>query len=226
MIGAFHQSPTPREPDRPAALVVGAIGRLGEAVLTQVLARGAYPRVYVLGEGTLSSTVRGLDIAQLGQLPAIDDVYLSLSESDDSSFRSFYGRDSRFSALTTENLISIATAAAERGARRLLLLAPAPAWQQMSRFQQGLMNTTESALAKLSFESLVVFRPVAQSKSSGGSLLQRFASFYLDMQMMMVPRSIPLLTSDQLARAAVAAQLAARSGVTVYQAAQIEALLK
>ena len=75
------------------------------------------------------------------------------------------------------------------------------------------MNTTESALAKLSFESLLILRPVAQTKSSAGSLLQRFASFYLDLQMMMVPRSIPLLTSDQLARAAVQRPGALRVGL-------------
>ena len=221
----FGQNAAPRELLRPAALVVGAIGRLGEAVLTQVLAHGNYARVYVLGQGNLSSTVRGLAVATLNQLPDIDDVYLIVSDADDPRARSYHGRDLRFEELTTANLVPVAKAAAHRGARRLVLLSPAPAWQQMSRFQQGLMNETESAIASLSYESVVIMRPVAQSKSAAGSVLQRAANFYLDLQLMMMPRSIPVLTSDQLGRAAVAAQRKAREGVTVYQAAEIEQLL-
>ncbi len=205
--------------------MVGAIGRLGEAVLTQVLAHGNYARVHVLGQGNLSSTVRGLALTTLEQLPDIDDVYLVVSDADDPYARSYHGRDLRFEELTSTNLVPVAKAAAHRGARRLVLLFPAPAWQQMSRFQQGLMNETESALARLPYKSLVIMRSVSLSKSSKGSLLQKVANLYLDLQLMMMPRSIPVLTSDQLGRAAVQAQCRAREGVTVYQAAEIKQLL-
>jgi hypothetical protein len=210
---------------RPAALVVGAIGRLGEAVLNQVLARGQYPQVNVLGQGVLNSSVRGMRLVTLDALPKIDDAFLIISQSDAAPQRSFYGRDLRFTELTQNNLLSVAQALAARGVRKLVLLSPAPAWQQMSRFQQGLMNTAESQLAALPFESLVIMRPVAQSKSSAGNLLQKFASFYLDLQMMMMPRSIPVLTSDQLGRSAVIAMAQAQAGVSVLQAEQIARLL-
>ena len=95
----------------------------------------------------------------------------------------------------------------------------------MSRFQLGLMNETESALARLPYESLVIMRSVSPSKSAKGNLLQKVANFYLDLQLMMMPRSIPVLTSDQLGRAAVQAQRKAGEGITVYQAAEIKQLL-
>lgn len=227
MLEAFHQRGVPSaEPTAPSALVVGAVGRLGEAVLNQVLASENYAQVYVLGEGAFSSTMRGLRLTTSEMLPSIESVYLVLSSADDQNHRSFYGRDLRFTVLTHDNLVHLAQAAAAKGARKALLVAPAPAWQQMSRFQQGLMNAGESTLAAMSFEALVVLRPVAQSKTAAGGLLQRFASFYLDLQMMMLPRSIPVLTSDQLGRASVAAMSQARTGVSVLQAEQIAALLK
>jgi hypothetical protein len=224
MLEAFHR-PTPKEPAGRTALVAGAVGRLGEAVLNQVLASDNYSQVFVLGEGVLSSTMRGLRLGSLETLPSIDSVYLVISDVENKNHRSFYGRDLRFTVLTPDNLVYLAQAAAAKGARKALLVAPAPAWQQMSRFQQGLMNPSESALAAMSFEALVVLRPVAQSKSSVGGLLQKFASFYLDLQMMMMPRSIPVLTSDQLGRASVLAMLEAKGGVSVLQPEQIAQLL-
>ncbi len=161
----------------------------------------------------------------LDALPEIEDAFLVISPSDATAQRSYYGRDLRFTELTEDNLLRVAQALAARGVRKLVLLSPAPAWQQMSRFQQGLMNTVESELAALPFESLVILRSVAQSKSSAGNLLQKFASFYLDLQMMMLPRSIPVLTSDQLGRSAVIAMAEAQAGVSVLQAEQIARLL-
>ncbi len=169
----------------------------------------------------MSSSVRGLQLVDLNALPAIDDAYLIISEPDSASQRSFYGRDLRFSEMTQDNLLQVAEQLANQAVKKLLLLSPTPAWQQMSRFQHGLMNAAESRLASLPFESLVILRPVAQSKSSTGSLLQKFAGFYLDLQMMMLPRSIPVLTSEQLGRLAVIAMADAKAGVSVLQAEQI-----
>lgn len=209
-----------------SAIVAGVVGRLGEAVLNHVLAVDDYAQVTALAHAPMNLGVRRLTLAGLDALPPADDLYLVLSDPDLPAARSFYGRDAAFTLLSPDNLGAVARAAAAAGTRRALLLSPLPAWQQMSRFHQGLSGDREMQLAALPFDALTVLRPVKAAGSAGGSLLQRVVHLYLSVQMMMIPRSIPTLTSDQLARAAVAAMRTAGSGVRILDAAAIDASLR
>lgn len=204
-----------------SALVVGAVGRLGEAVLNQVLARGHYREVMVQGTGRLSSTLARLRLCESTERPAIDDVYLILASAEDAGYRSYFGRDNRFDALSLLNLTETAQRAAQCGARRAVIIAPMPAWQQVAHAPRGLLNEQEAAIARLSFESLLILRPASQTASSGGSLVQRFAQVYLQLQMLMLPRSIPALTSDQIGRLAVSELQGVRAGLVVRTAADL-----
>jgi hypothetical protein len=209
-----------------SALVAGAVGRLGEAVLNQVIARGKYDQVIALGRGAIASSVRGLSLAPSLQLPAVNDAYFVLSDPNDPSHRSFYGRDASFDIVTRDSLLSVARAAASAGARRALLIAPMPAWQQVGQIHQALSHHGESELAALSFQALTVLRPAATPVSSAVGFAQRLARIYLDLQFLMLPRSIPMLTSEQLARAAVIAMHQSSSGIAVLLADRISHLLE
>jgi hypothetical protein len=209
-------------------LVAGAVGRLGEALLGDALARGGYDEVVALadGEATISLGVRGLAHAPADRLPALDDVCIAQTlDPEAPGARSFHGRDAPFALVDPAAMPRIARAAAAAGARRLVLIHPLPAWQQMSGLHRGLAGDAELEMAKLPFEGVVVMRPVAASRSAGGSLLQRIAGVYLGLQLLMLPRSVPTLTSAQVARVAIDLLREPEPGVRVLDAAQIDARL-
>jgi hypothetical protein len=210
-------------------LVAGAVGRLGEALLNDALARGGYEEVVALadGEATMSLGVRGLALAPLDRLPPLADVCIAQTlDPDAPGARSFHGRDAPFALVDPASMPRIARAAAEAGARRLVLVHPMPAWQQMSGLHRGLAGDAELELARLPFECVAVMRPVAASRAAGGHLLQRIAGVYLSLQLLMMPRSVPTLTSAQVARVAVDLLREPEPGVRILGAAQIDARLK
>lgn len=207
-------------------LVAGAVGRLGEALLNESLARGGYDEVVALADGaaTMSLGVRGLVLAPLDALPPLDDVCIAQTMDPDApGARSFHGRDAPFALVEPAAMARIATAASRAGARRLLVVHPLSAWQQMSGLHLGLTGDAELELARLPFDGVTVVRPVATASTPGGGLVQRVAGVYLSLQMLMLPRSLPTLTSAQVARVAVDLLGEPAPGVRILGAAQIEA---
>jgi hypothetical protein len=208
---------------RGRVLVAGAVGRLGEALLNEVLARGGYTEVVALVEddATMSLGVRGLSLAPLHALPPIDDVCIVHGDPAAPGARAVNGRDAPFALVDAAAMTGVAEAAAAAGARGVVLVHPLPAWQQMSRFHLGLIGEAELRLAQMRFASVTVLRPLSQSGSAAGGWLQRIANVYLSLQFLMMPRSLPTLTSPQIARVAVDVLRAPEPGVRVIGAAQI-----
>ena len=208
------------------ALVAGVVGRRGEALLNRVLGCGDYTEVVALSQGPIAPGLRALRLAGLEALPPIDDAFLLFSEPDEVDARSFYGRDAAFVALQTTNGLQVAREAVRRGARRIVLVRPMPAWQQVGQFHRGLADELELAMSQLPLESLVVLRPVREGARPGGSLIERFVTVYLSLQLLMLPRSIPLITSERLAQCALAAMRGARAGLQVHPADRLTGLLE
>lgn len=204
-------------------LVAGATGRLGEALLNDALARGGYDEVVALAEvdATMSFGIRGLALAPRHALPPLDAVLVAQTDRDAPGARSFHGRDAPFVQVEPALMPAIAEAAARAGARTLVLVHPLPAWQQLSGLHRGLAGEAELAIAQLPFESVTVLRPLAQGGPVAGGWVQRVVHVYLSLQLLMLPRSLPTLTSTQVARAAVDALRAASGGVQVLGAAQL-----
>lgn len=207
------------------ALVAGAVGRRGEALLNRVLGSGDYGQVVALADSPMALGLRGLQLAPLAALPALDDAFVLLGDPREAASRSFYGRDAPFVQAHADNLLAIARAAVAQGVRRMVLLSPVPAWQQVGDFHRGLGDATELAVAQLPLDSLVVLRPVKDSGDAARGLLERVARVYLSLQLLMMPRSIPQLTSEQLARAALEAVRGAQPGIAVFGADRIGELL-
>jgi len=212
-----------KAPSRERILVAGAVGRMGEALLNEVIGRGGYREVVALAEdkATMSIAVRGLSLAPIHALPQLDAVCIAHGDPGASDVRSPHGRDAPFALIDTATVPRIAEAAAAAGARRLLLIHPMPAWQQMSRFHLGLSGEAELAMTRLPFESIIVLRPLANAATTAGNMLQRVANVYLSLQFLMMPKSLPTLTSLQIARVAVDEMLASTPGVRILGAAQI-----
>jgi hypothetical protein len=188
--------------------------------------------VTVLTEGPLSSTVRGLagiSLAQLQQAPgaiappgaaAADraagllsdavarelDVFICWGDAEDPFSRAGNRRDAIYASITgTGDLRAVAAVAAGLRARRLLLLAPLIAWQQVSAASRMLPEAMEMELARLPIPSIVIMRPTIERQSAGGgSRMQRFVRFYLSQLRFMLPAVTHSLRSSDIARAALA----------------------
>jgi hypothetical protein len=208
------------------ALVAGAVGRQGEALLNAALARGGYSRVHVLSDAPMSLGIDRLELCGLDALPRLDDVLMLVGQGEDPGERSFHGRDAPFVQVTAHNAVEVAGAAAARGARRLLVIRPSPAWQQMGDLQRTLGGADELELVRLPFESVFILRPVRTGASPGGDWLRRIVNAYMSLQFLMMPRSIPTLTSEQVARAAMAVLGTPGTGTRVMLARQLAELLE
>lgn len=208
-----------------AALVAGAGGRSGEALLNRVLASGDYRSVVGLAQAPMTLGVRGLSLATLEGLPSLDDVFVNLAQPG-ALPASFHGRDAVWASVDEARLPGVARAACMAGARRLVLVAPVPLWQQIGGLHRGLTGAAELALAELPIASLTVLRPVVASASATGSWVARVAAVYTSLQMLAMPRSMPVLTSEQLARGALAAMRSARDGVRIVTADRIPELVR
>ncbi len=222
---AAHSSGPSRPGDR-VALVAGVVGRQGEALLGAVLARGGYSRVHVLSEAPMALGIDRLELCTLERLPRLDDVLMLVGQGNDPGERSFHGRDAPFVQLTGPDAPRVASAACAAGARRLLVIRPSPAWQQLGDLQRALGGGDELALAQLPFESVLILRPVRVGGTPGGDWLRRLVNAYMSVQFLMTPKSIPTLTSEQVARAALRAFGAAAPGIRVMLARQLAELLE
>lgn len=208
-----------------AALVAGAVGRLGEAVLNRVLASGGYATVFALAQSPMAMGVRGLDLAFQHDLPPLTDVFVVLGDAADGTGRSFYGRDAPFSQVGPTQLMALMQAACAAGARRLVLVAPTPVWQQIGGLQAGLSGDVELALAALPLASLTILRPVCESGGRARGWVERFAAVYTSLQMLAMPRSMAVMPSEKLARCTLEAMRLAADGVRVLGADKIPLLL-
>lgn len=216
----------PSRRDARVALVAGVVGRQGEALLGAVLARGGYTRVHVLSEAPMALGIDRLELCALENLPRVDDVLMLVGQGNDPGERSFHGRDAPFVQLTGAQAPRVAAAASAAGARRLLLIRPSPAWQQLGELQRALGGADELALAQLPFESVLIVRPVRIGGAPGGDWLRRLVNAYMSVQFLMTPKSIPTLTSDQVARAALQAFGPTVPGIRVMLARQLAELLE
>jgi len=219
-------SPGASRPAGRVALVAGAVGRQGEALLGAVLSRGGYSRVHVLSDAPMALGIDRLDLCTLENLPRLDDVLMLVGQGGDPGERSFHGRDAPFVQVTGQEAAGVADAACAAGARRLLVIRPSPAWQQLGELQRALGGADELALAQLPFETVLILRPVRVGGSSGGDWLRRVVNAYMSLQFLMTPKSIPTLTSDQVARAALRAFGSSGQGIRVMLARQLAELLE
>lgn len=203
--------------DARIALVAGATGRLGEALLAEVISSGRYQRVIVLTERPLTSAVRGLSGRSLAELQSPAelgtvrttalDVFACWGDPEDPFGRAANRRDAAYASLIgTDALREVSAAAARLRAERFLVLAPLIAWQQVSAAGRMLPEAMEMDFARLPIRSVIIMRPTVETQysRSGGTRMQRFVRFYLSQLRFMLPAATQALRSTDIARAALA----------------------
>ena len=204
--GAQHSPARPALALLPAVplLVVGAGGALGSAVLAEALVAGRFLRVLALVAEPVASAVRGFEPLPLHSLQKNAPLPTPAAVIVLERARHSNGRDDAFVQPDAADLLPLARALHQRGVRRLLVVVPhAPALLPQA-LAQGLASLDEAAVAALGFEHLVLLRAAQTLRSSGqGSLLQRFASWWLQQLSWMVPPRQQPLRAAALARCVV-----------------------
>jgi uncharacterized protein YbjT (DUF2867 family) len=155
-------SAPPFGPGRAAArnvCLAGATGLVGRAILEGLLADGSVAAVHALGRrgpglSHPKLTPHVVDFAALPPLPPVDEVYLALGTTIKAA-----GSRAAFRAVDFDANLSVARAALAAGARRAGLVSAMGAQAKSRVFYNRVKGETEEALARLSFEGLVIARP-------------------------------------------------------------------
>lgn len=163
------QSPVTRGHPRVNALVFGAVGKVGEELLNQVLANPDYQRVHVATRRALGSTIDkleplffpGEELPQEAIVidPAIRarDVYCCLCDT-----RTFYRRDDVYHRVQASQVLNLAKACLGAGAKRLVLVKPVDAISQLGGYGRFLTDVEEMQLVALAYQTLVIIRPASE----------------------------------------------------------------
>lgn len=196
-------APPPAGVVRPArALVLGAGGHLGSALLNEALG-GGFARVMAVVDEPVASALRGF-------VPVDRDALASGTLDAETAFIVFErerfsrGRDDAFVRPEAHELLAWARQLSAMGTRRLLVLVPhAPAFLPAA-LKAGFASTDEAAVAALGFEQLVFLRP-AQDLAADPSLrgLRRFAAWWLSQLRWMVPQQQQAVRRVRIAALAV-----------------------
>lgn len=203
---AGEHAPSSRPVTSRVALVIGAGGALGSAVLEQALVQGGFAQVRALVHGPVAAAMRGF-LAQ-----RLEDLHKPGVAAPDTAFivfdreRHANGREAAFVRPQPAQLLSLATCLHEAGVRRLVIVLPhAPALLPQA-LKHGLATLDEQAVAALHFEHLVLVRS-AQAPEGGdvaGGWLPRLGRALLSQLHWMVPQQ------EQPVRAAAVAGFVAR----------------
>ncbi len=152
----------PLSPNRATARAValaGATGLVGRAILEGLLADGSVTVVHAFGRrepGIIHSKLSAhvVDFAALPPLPPLDEVYLALGTTIKTA-----GSQAAFHAVDYDANLAVARAARDAGARCAGLVSAMGADAKSSIFYNRVKGELEEALARLSFDGLVIARP-------------------------------------------------------------------
>jgi len=193
------------------ALLIGAGGTLGSALLAEALVGGRFQRVTALTDGPLTSAMRGfttLDAQALKEPLDFDVAFLVFERSRHSN-----GRDDAFFPPDPAQLVPLARALHAGGVRRLLVVVPHSPALLPHALKAGLATLDEGAVAALGFEHLLFLRAAQLGPAAeGGSRAQRLARWWLSQLQWMIP------TQEQPVRAVKLAELAVQLAQLLPQA--------
>jgi hypothetical protein len=190
------------------AVLAGAGGSLGSAVLEEALSQGGFAQVRVLVTEPVAAAMRGFQASTLEQLaalqPAPDTAFVVFDRE-----RHANGREAAFLRPRPEDLLPLARRLHGVGVRRLLVVLPhAPALLPQA-LRHGLATLDEQALASLHFEHLVLVRSAqSQDPADHPRGLRRLARALLSQLHWMVPEQQQPVRASKIA--AFVARLARR----------------
>ena len=202
-----------------SAFLIGAAGRLGEAVLNRLIAEPQYSAVHVATKAPIEMGIRQLSGAADGQWPRVDDAYLVIHQPDEPFASSYFGRHDAFSTIEYPSLETVAPTLEALGIKRICILAPLSAYQQMSGAAATILGEGEMAFYRARFEAIHIVRPTPLSEPSRGkSFMQRLLNGYMSLNRFAMPKAFEPIRSIQVADIAVTDLVVAQPGLSILTA--------
>ena len=217
----------------PTALLAGATGLVGRALLVRLLGTERRQRVIVVARKPLPATsardprltVRVGDMATLaGESGAIEDAYIALGTTIKVA-----GSEAAFRAVDLDLVVAIARRAREAGARRLAVISALGADRRSRVFYSRIKGEMEDAVTGLGYEAVVLARPalllgdresLGQPTRSG----EVWAARLLGPLLPIVPASVRPIAATVVAAATVDALDHAEPGTRVLSSADLQRL--
>lgn len=140
------------------ALVVGATGLIGRALLRLLLEDPRYRQIHVLTRRPMPEaerqSVHVVDFDTMTQVPAVDDVYCCLGTTIKVA-----GSEAAFSKVDRDYVVTVAKLAHAAGASRFLLVSSLGADANSAVFYNRVKGEAEAAVSALGFAELTLARP-------------------------------------------------------------------
>ena len=150
------------------ALLAGATGLVGQAILALLLADARYSTVHVVGRRAPDVQHPKLVVHISASLTnwaspvAVDDVFIALGTTIKVA-----GSKAAFKALDFDAVLALATQAKALGATRLAVVSAMGASADSFVFYNQIKGKVEAALSQLGFETLAIARPSLLSGDRG-----------------------------------------------------------
>lgn len=213
------------------ALLAGATGLVGRALLPMLLAGKHYRRVHVLLRRTTPDIkasaklkVHQVDFARLpAAFPTVDDVFVAIGTTIKVA-----GSEAAFRQVDFDFVVNTARAARTAGATRLAVVSALGADPNSRVFYNRVKGEMQAAIAQLGYESVVIAQPslllgdravLGQPARSGEVLAARL----LGPLGWMVPKGVRPIPAGAVASAMLAAILDSKPGVRVLKSGAMQA---
>ncbi|HZT56256.1 MAG TPA: NAD(P)H-binding protein [Burkholderiaceae bacterium] len=211
------------------ALLAGATGLIGRALLPLLQASPAYAHTHVLvrrapaaAAADARTSFHVVDFAQLPALPAVDDCYIALGTTIKVA-----GSEAAFRAVDFDYVVNTARAARAAGATRLAVVSALGADAHSAVFYNRVKGEMQAAVGALGFASVVIAQPslLLGDRAAIGQPprpAEVVAARLLAPAMWLVPRAVRPIAATQVAAALLGATLAAAPGVHVLSSSQMQ----
>ena len=213
------------------ALLAGATGLVGRALLPMLLAAKQYRSVHIMVRRAVPDIkanaklkVHQVDFARLPDaFPRVDDVFIALGTTIKVA-----GSEAAFRQVDFDLVVNTARAARAAGATRLAIVSALGADAKSRVFYNRVKGEMEAAVAQLGYESIVVARPslllgdrsaLGQPERSGEIWTARL----LGPLGWIVPKGVRPIPARTVASASLAAILDAKPGVHVLKSGAMQA---
>lgn len=212
------------------ALLAGATGLVGRALLQLLLAEPVYGRVVVLARGPVREAPidskldwRRIDFERLPDpLPAVDDVCIALGTTIKVA-----GSERAFRRVDFDYVVDIARAARAAGATRLAVVSALGADPASRVFYNRVKGDMQAAVAALGYPSVVIVQPslLMGDRAPLGQPVRRLetlAAGLLRPVLGLVPRGVRPIEAGKVAAAMLRALSKAAPGVRILTSAQMQ----
>ena len=211
------------------ALLAGATGLVGRALLPLLLQHPAYARVHVLLRRSASGIEAHphlqshiVDFKRLGALPKADDVYIALGTTIKVA-----GSEAAFRQVDFDFVVETARAARAAGAQRLAVVSALGADARSRVFYNRVKGEMQDAVAQLGYDNVTLAQPslLIGDRAALGQPVRAgevWATRLLGPVMGLVPSSVRPIAARDVAMALLEATLTPRPGKRVLRSAQMQ----